>query len=126
MSKCREVKIYKIVGNGLTYYGSTVQSLDNAFRDHHILPRNYCSVQEVLITGDAKIILVENYTYKLHTELSAKKQFYIENNECVNKRKMTKEEKTKYQDNITKQFIIYLDELREQKRLNQFNKRHPN
>jgi hypothetical protein len=126
MSKCREGKIYKIVGNGLTYYGYTTQSLDKAFNIHNRFPRNYCCSQEVIITGDAKIVLVENYTYKLKIELSARVQFYIENNECVNKRNMPMEEKIKYQDNITKQFITYLDERKEQKRLNQFNKRHPN
>lgn len=129
MSKYANGKIYKIVGGGLTYYGATIQPLHKAFHKHQMLSRNYCSSQEVIITGDAKIVLVEIFPCKSKAELTARLFFYIENNVCVNSygniSNMNREEKTAYHDNITKQFIIFVDERSEQKRLNQFSKRHP-
>ena len=116
-------KIYKIIGDGLTYYGATILSLDETFQQHHSLHRNYVCSEEVLITGKAEIVLVENFPCNNYAELNARKYYYIENNECVNKKpKMSKEDKTKYNDNITKQFIIYIDEKYEQKRQDRLNK----
>ena len=117
-------KIYKIVGDGLTYYGATVHSLHEAFQQHHSLHRNYICSQEVIITGKAEIVLVENFPCNTDIELTARKNYYIETNECVNKKpKMSKEYKTKYNDNITKQFIIFIQEKYDQKLRDRLDKK---
>ena len=86
-------KIYKITGNGLTYYGSTCQALSKRLAKHKDDKRVYnqgnlnnkMSSFEILDAIDCNICLVELYPCNSREELLMRERFYIENNECVNK-----------------------------------------
>lgn len=99
-------KIYRLVNNtsGLTYYGSTCQSLSKRLHDH----RKKCNQIEnkrcmsyLLFTdnNDVDIVLVEKYPCSSKEELYTRERHFIENNDCVNKLCpiRTKTEKKEYQ-----------------------------
>jgi hypothetical protein len=82
------MSVYKISGGGLTYFGSTKQSLDLRFSNHKRLYRawkagskGYCSSFELFETGieNCKIELLEQ-----PKTIKERERFYIENNVCVN------------------------------------------
>ena len=79
-------KIYRLVCNttGLTYYGSTVQSLYKRLYSHKKLKLN-CSSKIIIEADNYEIVLVEAFACKTKEELHARERFYIESNECVNK-----------------------------------------
>ena len=82
-------KIYKLVNEelGLTYYGSTTQSLAKRLIQHRWKAKknsNYTSKQ-LFEKGEVEIILVEEYSCNEKKELYERERFYIQNNECVNK-----------------------------------------
>lgn len=93
MPNYQNSKIYKIVGNGLTYYGSTTRSLSQRFANHKNAKKtfelkgrkqdNLTSIQ-CLSDPNCYITLVENYPCNNKEELQAREHFYIANNECVN------------------------------------------
>ena len=94
-------KIYKITSSGgLPYYGSTELSLDVRFKLHKQLGHKY-SVKIHLEQIDIKIELIEELSYDNKTDLFKRERFYIENNECCNKRRpfRSKEEQMIYQNN---------------------------
>jgi hypothetical protein len=74
-------KIYKLVGSGLTYYGSTVQSLCERKAQHKKLN---CSSKILFEKGDVDIVLVEAFPCNNKEELHSRERWYIENNECIN------------------------------------------
>ena len=88
-------KIYKLISNNTenVYYGSTIEEkLSNRLAGHRRkykkwLNGTYCYVAsfEVVEYEDCKIILVESYPCKTFYELTAREQYYIDNNICVNK-----------------------------------------
>jgi len=86
-------KIYKIVGNNLTYYGSTCEpTLAKRLTKHKCALNEYKKGQRRFITsfkiiesGEYNIVLVEKHSCKSKDELHKRERFYIENNECVNK-----------------------------------------
>ena len=87
-------KIYKIVGGGLTYYGSTCEKTLAMRLGKHRASYNFfksgkgnnMSTYKIFdICNDYDIILVENSPCNSKDELHARERFYIENNECVNK-----------------------------------------
>ena len=82
-------KIYKIVCNitGLTYYGSTVNTLCKRMSGHrsHLNTENTCKSKLVLAGGDYDYSLVEECPCDSKDQLHQRERFYIENNECVNK-----------------------------------------
>lgn len=85
-------KIYKITGNGLTYYGSTCQPLCKRLAKHKAHKKQYeqgkknkYSSFEILNAIDCNICLVELYPCNSREELLMRERFYIENNDCVNK-----------------------------------------
>ena len=86
-------KIYRIVCNttGLTYYGSTVQSLYKRLYSHK--KRKTCSSKIIIEADNYEIILVETFACKSKEELHARERFYIESNECVNKQIPTRTRK---------------------------------
>ena len=85
MVNYQDGKIYKLVGGGLTYYGSTCNELYKRIY-HHKYKSNKCKSKLLFDTGDnVKIILVEKYPCNDRMELSSRERYYIENNECVNK-----------------------------------------
>lgn len=94
MPNYQNSKIYKIVGNSLTYYGATTRALSQRFSNHKNAYKSFS------ITGRSKdnttchlcitdpncvITLVENYPCNTKEELQAREYFYISNNMCVNK-----------------------------------------
>jgi hypothetical protein len=96
MVNYQDAKIYKLVGSGLTYYGSTCNELYKRLYWHK---KNLdCSSKILFKLGKVEIILVEKYPCNDKIELTARERYYIENNECVNKRipNRTEEEKKIY------------------------------
>ncbi len=98
MNKYQEAKIYKIV-NPITnkiYYGSTIEKyLSSRFGKHK--KRMSCETKNMDL-NDCYIELVEIYPCNNKQDLLWRERFYIENNECINKRLpiTTKEEKMEY------------------------------
>jgi len=107
MSDYSKAKIYKATGNGLNYYGSTINTLSQRLSGHKNDKKNgkTCSMFSLLEMEDFKFELVENYPCNNKKELLERERFYIENNDCVNKKKpiiTIKEEKQRrkiYQQN---------------------------
>ena len=90
MPDYQNAKIYKLVNDtlGLTYYGSTVQSLSVRKACHKSSSNKVygkCS-SRLLFDGksDVDIVLVEKYPCNDREELHKRERFYIENNDCVN------------------------------------------
>ena len=94
-NKYQRGKIYKIVSNQteFVYYGSTVEPyLTNRLSQHRQgLKRwlcgknNYMSSFEIIKFNDCNIILVERYPCSSRDELRAREQYFIDNNNCINK-----------------------------------------
>ena len=89
-------KIYKITGGGMTYYGSTTQPLNKRLAVHRNLN---CSSKIIIETGKYDICLVEEFKCENKEQLHARERFYIENNECINKRIPSRTKKEYYEDN---------------------------
>jgi hypothetical protein len=85
-------KIYKIVGSGLTYYGSTIQTLEKRLQSHKtkykgFLEGNekyYLSSFEILQLEDYKMELVEAYPCSSKKELELREKHYITSFDCCN------------------------------------------
>jgi hypothetical protein len=86
-------KIYKIVGNGLTYYGSTCEPTLARRLTSHVAhyrqnKKGKCSKvcsSDIIELGEYSIVLVEQYACDTKDQLHARERFFIENNECINK-----------------------------------------
>ena len=85
-------KIYKLECNGLVYYGSTKQTLEERLREHKKKYNqylngkgNYYSSFEILKLQDYKIELVEDYPCNSKKELELRESHFITNFECCNK-----------------------------------------
>ena len=98
-------KIYKIEGYGLTYYGSTIQNLNDrkythvsAYKNRHLRPDRLCMSWVILDKGDDWIIeLIEEIEFEDLDELRLRESYYQKNNDCVNKTKLkTKDELREY------------------------------
>jgi len=87
INKYNNGKIYKIISYSnpdLVYYGSTIQPLSKRMDAHRNSKGRYKS-EQIIELGDAKILLVENYSCNSKEELIRKESEYILNNNCVNK-----------------------------------------
>ena len=89
MPDYKKSKIYKIVCNitGLTYYGSTVQSISKRIGGHRddIKRNRGCKSGLVLAGSDYSYSLVEECQCENKEQLLRRERFWVENNECVNK-----------------------------------------
>ncbi len=86
MVNYQNAKIYKLVGGGLTYYGSTCSELRYRLYKHKS-KFNDCKSKLLFETDDkVEIILVEKYPCNDKMELHQRERYYIENFECVNHR----------------------------------------
>ena len=95
-------KIYKLVGNGLTYYGSTCDELYKRLYNHK-KKNNKCKSKLLFDSGDkVEIILVEKFPCNDKIELQQRERYYIENNECINKQIPTRTLKEYRDDNKDK------------------------
>ena len=83
-----KTKIYKLVGGDITYFDSTTSKLCSRLARHKDAPTNNV-IQEIISKPDCKIIHVEDFTCIRKDQAKARVQFYIDNNECANKRAET-------------------------------------
>lgn len=101
-------KIYKLVGYGLTYYGSTNADLEtrkSKHKNHYKLfqegKMRYITAYDILEKGgDWDIELIEEVEDE--DQLLKREGFYIKNNECVNKRVAGRTKQEYYEDNEEK------------------------
>lgn len=114
-------KIYKLVGGGLTYYGSTTNELHKRLFQHRVpkaIETKKFTSYKLFETGDkVEIILVEKYPCNDKNELTRRERYYIENFECVNKAVPQRNDKEYYKDNrekIKKQSKKYYEEHKEE------------
>lgn len=104
-------KIYKIVGGGLTYIGSTTQTLVARFRGHKVekqsRPLKKCAAFQLLDYDDCKIELLEEYPCNNNNELRERERYWFENIENINKIKplRTEDEKKEYHKLYNTQYI---------------------
>lgn len=85
-------KIYKIVGNGLVYVGSTCEpTLARRLAGHvsgykeFVKGRGkYVSSYKIIESGDYEIVLIENYPCENKDELHKRERFHKETITCVN------------------------------------------
>ena len=93
-NKYQRGKIYKIISNqtNLVYYGSTIEKiLTNRLSGHRTDYKYWLNGKQTYVTSfeiikyeDCKIILVESFPCNTKYELTARDQYYIDNNKCVN------------------------------------------
>ncbi|MCR9103605.1 MAG: hypothetical protein NXI25_26910 [bacterium] len=97
-NKYQNGKIYKItdVGYNQCYFGSTCESLSQRMARHRRRykayqdNKDYCASTSLLFdeygVENCKIELVENYPCNSKAELAKREGFYIQHNDCLNKR----------------------------------------
>ncbi len=119
MPDYQKSKIYKLVGYGKTYYGSTTQPLcerKSQHKQNFLKNKNgTCSKELFKLGSDIDIVLVETYPCNNKEELHQRERYYIENNECINNRIPLRTRKEHYIDNKDKI-------LENQKEYNETNK----
>ena len=87
-------KIYKIVGDGKVYIGSTCEKLLSKRLGGHVADykrflngkREYISSYEVLKNNNYYIELLESCSCNTKDELHVRERFWIEQLDCINKR----------------------------------------
>ena len=85
-------KIYKIVCNITNdqYIGSTILSLRDRFYIHKSDAKNKnkrkCSCVDIILRGDCKILLIENYPCETKKQLERREGHFQKTLKCVNKR----------------------------------------
>ena len=120
-------KIYKLIGYGKTYYGSTTQLLCQRKTGHKRSYKNHrdCKSKEIFELGDdVDIVLVESYPCNNKEELHKRERYYIENFECVNKIIPTRTIKEWREDNKDKIKQYYEDNKDKNKIYRENNKEH--
>lgn len=102
-------KIYKIVGSGMRYYGSTILTLNKRLQIHEAHYKlwlkgkaAYCKSYDIIAKGDYEIKLVRLYPCNNKPELDRKEGRYILKNECINKNVAGRTIKEYRQDNKEK------------------------
>ena len=114
MPNYKNSKIYKIVDktNNNIYIGSTTLKISNRLAEHRRLYKFYlnnnenkkykCTSFEIIKNNNYEIILIEELELNNNIELKYKERYYIENNNCVNKKKKvirSKEDIKQYEKN---------------------------
>jgi glucosamine 6-phosphate synthetase-like amidotransferase/phosphosugar isomerase protein len=106
-------KIYRLISYNTMrqYIGSTCQPLSKRLSQHVNYKKrfengkqNYVSSFDILIDGNYKIELIENFSCETKEELEKQEGIHIRNEECVNKR-IAGRTKTEYQLE-NKEYII--------------------
>jgi hypothetical protein len=100
-------KVYKLYaqlddGTIICYYGSTTKNLRVRLAGHVQSAKKIrdTTSKHIIDAGNYNIMLLENFPCNSKEELSAREQFYILNNECVNKVVPLRTKKEWYNDNI--------------------------
>jgi len=134
MSSLLKGKIYKIEGGGLTYIGSTVDTLSRRLSGHRsdMKAGSGCSSKNVLCFQDAQITLIELYPCGSVEELKMRERYWYDLIPCVNKCKPSLSEQEridyfKHYKEINKEVIhakqkIYREANKEHK--NAYNKNY--
>jgi len=110
MEKYQNGKIYKITNseNKEIYIGSTCHSLNCRMNGHRsdFKRGKTISSREILKYQDPLIVLIEDYPCNSKDELLKREQFYILNNDCVNKNIPARndEQKKEYKSEIDKEY----------------------
>ena len=131
MNGYKNGKIYKIVGGGLTYYGSTIQTLEKRLIAHKAKYTSFLKVEgdyyssfEILKLGDYKIELVEAYPCSSKKELELREKHYITSFECCNKcipgrskKQWRIDNKDKFLDNQKQYLEVNKEKINERNRL---------
>ena len=84
----QKAKIYKIVNDnmpGVVFYGSTCNVLSSRLFQHK-KKGTKCKSNILFRSSETKIFLVETYPCHSKNELYARERYWVENNECINKR----------------------------------------
>lgn len=113
MADYSQAKIYRLVPtvpheDGHVYYGSTIVSLSNRFREHKSdfnRGHNNCTSKllfEIYGVDNVVIELVEVYACNNQAELGRREGYYIKTNACVNKYVAGRTAKERYEDNKEK------------------------
>ena len=113
MVNYQDGKIYKLVGGGLTYIGSTTQKLSRR-KSQHKAQKNYSS-RQLIDYDDFDIILIENFPCKTKEELLARERYYIENIECINMQIPTRTRK-EYREANKEKLKEYYEKNKEKKK----------
>jgi len=83
-------KIYKLCGGGLTYIGSTTQSLSQRLAQHRCNFKRFkegkgvCPNYSVLEDDECQITLIEDCPCERKEQLLMRERFWIENIPCIN------------------------------------------
>jgi hypothetical protein len=99
MPDYQNAKIYKLVGHGKIYIGSTTQQLCKRKTGHLTAYKNNnpCTSREIVTDPMHYIELIENFPCNNKEELVVRERYWIEKTECVNKAiPRTQEERDNY------------------------------
>jgi len=126
-NRYKQGKIYKLICSETLniYYGSTIQPLKRRLKNHK-LETNSCESKNFV---EPIIELVEDYACNNELELRKREQYYIDNNECINKirayrteeqrikqkKECDKEYNEKHKERLTKQKKEYREKNKEKK-----------
>lgn len=90
-------KIYRLFGNGMSYYGLTTQSLQERRLKHQTIKKNMCASRLIIESCDDWDIEIVEICANGTTREQAlwRERWWFDNNECVNKQRpiISKEEK---------------------------------
>jgi hypothetical protein len=91
MVNYQNAKIYRLVCDdpNLVYYGATAKKyLCSRLAEHKYDYKNgkVCTSRHLFEVGNVQIFLVENFPCDSKEQLNARERYWIENNECVNKK----------------------------------------
>jgi hypothetical protein len=120
-------RIYAILSDGTTisYYGATTKNLRVRLAGHVQSAKKGggTTSKHIIAAGNYNIMLMENFPCNSREELNAREQYYILNNECVNKVVPLRTKKQYYvqnADNIKEQkkqyYVQNADNIKEQKK----------
>ena len=108
-------KIYKLTCEGLTYYGSSCNTLTKRLNSHKCKSNNAMSKLLFEKGSTVHIALVEDFPCDRKEQLNARERYYIENNECVNKIIPGRTPK-EYKEDHKEKFQTYFKDLYQEKR----------
>ena len=87
MPNYQNAKVYKLVGNGKIYIGSTTQKLCKRKASHITSYKlnSQCTSREIVSDPNHYIELIENVSCNSKEELFIRERYWIENTNCINK-----------------------------------------
>ncbi len=136
MPNFENAKIYKIIGNGLTYIGSTTESIKKRLNRHlnYIKESRYCSSSKVLSDNNYKIELIENFPCENNSQLTEREYYWfstIDNCNDISPKQQNINKYKKYVKDNTKAYNSALIATKKWRELNKdkiknYNKNYKN